>query len=1652
MYCNSIHRYLWILLIAVFIPWRTDAQMVMGRDTLYGPEWINYSQEYYKFYGNQDGLVRINFEDLVAAGIPANQITGAQWQVWSLGKEIPVRVSNSGTWGTGDYLWFWGSKNRSYMDAFLFNDPKKEMLNPEYSLYTDSLPYFLSWSTTGKVNKRIEIGDSDNHLPVQSYFMVDQLKEFHLAPFDQKHDPENVISYSSYEACEGFGTKETRLFELTLKPGAPFTGNIPAQLIIRLAGNQRQHNLKVSLNSQVLKTDTFNSFALREYVLNIENSLLQNDLALKIEGTASELDYFVVSNIHFIYPKQAQAPLEAGETILPPSASVLVPVQNLNPNVLVTGPGIQNWYRPVLFNNQMHLQLPSSNGIQTVYLSDTTQVTRIERFTKVVLDPLLSDTKSNYIIITHEKLLNSVGEYVNYRQSSAGGSFIVRIVNIDQIYNQFGYGMPRHIQGLKNFGQYIYRNWPAAKTIFLVGRSLNYRDMRVDNNVVSYAHLHLIPTMGYPGSDNLIFSNKNSSVPLFIVGRLAATKDEEVLTYLAKVKEYESKLKNPQSNKDLYWRKSVLHLVGGNVQDHFDYYLTSMKDEIETNGFHAQVTTTTKTSSDPIQGGLSEIVKNLINGGISIKVYLGHGAISATEVGLDDPELFNNIGLYPLSFSLGCLTGNIHTTGYSLSEAFVLSKKGTIGYIASSGFGYPHTLSNYGNVFYDLLGGSHYTQPIAKIHFDALKLFDANTDYPTKSLNEQLGFHGDPAVQLNYSDGPDFTLDYGSFKFNPVNVQADQDSLRFTVDLWNLGKYTDRPVELAVEHKLPDGRIFNYSFSMALQKSHDPVKIALPMPANVVGNNQVSIRVDPLNKFAETPAPFAENNNELRDENNIRGITFSIFNNEAKPISPKPFAIVGDPSVSLKAFASNAFSAASTYYIEIDTTPLFRSPLLRNAAVKQRGGMITWKPSLALVPNTVYYWRIAADTIGSNHPFIWNESSFVYLPGQGPGWNQSHTYQFGANPVGNFLNYNTDSRRWGIDPESVSVVASSINHGSDPAEFSKVLFNGVRLSRNNRNFNSEFMVTIWDPKTGNLDLNPVGGRDGALNVFSSVVGTYYFPMDKNTTQERANLMNFLENGVKPGQYIIVNNHIEPGRSYFPESWAGDSVALGKNLFQVFEAMGSIQIRNLIQLPSYPYVFVFIKGGRVIDEKISADGLQVRSSFEVPKPRTEGSIQSLVIGPASSWQKFEWMHQDLRKAQDNTIVILGQKSNGTDTLFKSTASSIDLTGIDASKYRTLKLEWQAKDTGKTGSLHLNHWRVFFTGPVDLALNANDGFEFYKDTIDQGEPARIRFTIENIGEQKSDSSFIIFSITDPQNVTTRDTLITVGLDPGQKRPVNREFSTEFRSRLQSLIVESKTRESVREYTDLNNTGRINFYVVNDFIPPTISVLFDGKLILNNELVSRQPSIQIELKDNKSLSQVDTAQIQLSIKYPGSDKFILVPRKDYSYSISSNQAMIAYLPQFTLSGTYGLRVQGKDKSGNNSGQTPYEINFKVITDNSVSVVLPYPNPFTSQCRFAYTLTGQRPEVFKIQIMTVAGRVVRELTEMDLGPLQEGTHLTEHAWDGYDEYGNKLANGTYLYRVVMKDSAGKSYTSYEELEGSGSADARRFFTKGIGKLVILR
>jgi len=99
----------------------------------------------------------------------------------------------------------------------------------------------------------------------------------------------------------------------------------------------------------------------------------------------------------------------------------------------------------------------------------------------------------------------------------------------------------------------------------------------------------------------------------------------------------------------------------------------------------------------------------------------------------------------------------------------------------------------------------------------------------------------------------------------------------------------------------------------------------------------------------------------------------------------------------------------------------------------------------------------------------------------------------------------------------------------------------------------------------------------------------------------------------------------------------------------------------------------------------------------------------------------------------------------------------------------------------------------------------------------------------------------------------------------------------------------------------------------------------------------------------------------------------------------------------------------------------------------------------KFVFTLTGEQiPDYMKIQILTVTGKVVREITQDELGLIRIGDNISEFTWNGTDEFGDQLANGVYLYKVTAKING--EDIKHRETKGD------QYFNKGYGKIYLMR
>jgi flagellar hook assembly protein FlgD len=266
---------------------------------------------------------------------------------------------------------------------------------------------------------------------------------------------------------------------------------------------------------------------------------------------------------------------------------------------------------------------------------------------------------------------------------------------------------------------------------------------------------------------------------------------------------------------------------------------------------------------------------------------------------------------------------------------------------------------------------------------------------------------------------------------------------------------------------------------------------------------------------------------------------------------------------------------------------------------------------------------------------------------------------------------------------------------------------------------------------------------------------------------------------------------------------------------------------------------------------------------------------------------------------------------------------------------------------------------------------------------------------------------------------------------------------------------------EQFHFNNFMYRTFYVRSDKVNPLLDVTFDGVHILNRDIVASKPHITIQLKDeNKWLLLNDTTGAQIQVRYPNGVK------RSYFFNTgdtlkftppgnapnADNTATIDFLPYFPLDGDYELTVTGKDRSGNAAGNIEYKVAFQVINKPMISNMLNYPNPFTTSTAFVFTITGAEvPQNIRIQIMTITGKIVREITKDELGPLHIGRNITEFKWDGTDQYGQKLANGIYLYRVITNLN-GRSLDKYRSTEKDNEDNTDKYFNKGYGKMYLMR
>src|SRR5215203_196443 len=1293
----------------------------------------------------------------------------------------------------------------------------------------------------------------------------------------------------------------------------------------------------------------------------------------------------------------------------------------------------------------------------------------------------------DYLIISNPILFNGangsnpVEDYRTYRSSGAGGSYNAKIYLADELVDQFGFGIKKNPLGIRNFIHFARRTYPVEpKYVFIIGKGIQYlhqQQIEASSNPDDKRKLNdlnLVPTFGWPASDVLLAADPGSAVAQTPIGRLSVITPQEINVYLSKIKEYElAQAVTSPFIKDKEWMKNVIHIVGASDENLGNVLARSMdafKQIITDTLFGAKVSTFSKSSADVIEQLNSTDLTKLINNGISLITFFGQSSSGTLEFNLDNPENYNNQGKYPLFIGLGCNAGSFYNystvrfiTKETISEKYVLSpNRGTIGFIASTHFGLVPYLDIWNTRAYRRISSLSYGKSIGEImkktSEDVFRDF-SQEDFYARTNIEETQLHGDPAITLNLHPKADYIIEDPMVRVSPGFISVADASFKIEAKVLSLGKSPAADIVVEVKRQFPDQSTLVITRDTISNLQYiDSISVIVPIDRlRDKGLNKIIVTVDADNNVDEE---YETNNTVTKD--------VMIYEDEARPIYPYNFAIINKSIDTLIASTANPFSPSKQYRMEIDTTELFNSPFKIVKTVTKAGGILEFIPGITYVDNTVYYWRVAP--IPDSGPFAWNTASFIYLANSERGFNQSHLYQHFKSGVKQ-IGLDSASRSWkfgqipgdlfirnGVFPTAAGfAVDFSVAINGDPyirsvCGISNIIINVI----DSRTLKPWFNAHVGDPSQFGSD--PVCGDDRKYNFQFNILDT----------NKRRKIVEFLDL-IPKGYFVVVRNTTgtDPATNTYSSDWKTDTSYLGNGnsiyhrLYnQGFTGIDSfdsprawIFVYKKDEQPSFSPQFTFSQG---LYDKITLTS--VCQTMD-----TVGYITSPKFGPAKAWKELQWRGQTMDSVTgDNpTVDVYGIKNNGTiDTLISQldlSRQTVSLSSINAVQYPYLQLNMRNIDTSNYTPYQLNYWRLTYDPVPEGAVSPNIYFSM-KDTVDVAEPLEFKMTFKNISDIAfTDSIKVNAVVTDKNNVTHilpawrqkplpgRDTMhIRYAIDTRQLVGMN------------SMNIEVNPNNDQPEQYHFNNTFYKSFYVRPDTLNPLMDDTFDNVHILNHDIVSAKPSIMINLKDeSKWFLMSDTSTVTVQVRFP--DGNLVNYRFDgttmqflpaQQAPNTENTATVNLKPFFDQDGEYELIVSGKDMSQNKAGVMQYRVAFQVFNKPMISNMLNYPNPFTTSTAFVFTITGSEvPQNIKIQILTITGKIVREITKDELGSLRVGRNITDFKWDGTDQYGQKLANGIYLYRVVTNLN-GKSLDKFK----AENDNTDKYFNKGYGKMYLMR
>lgn len=1659
----------------------------------YGNEWIEYQQGklYFKIPIVKDGIYRLTYEELKAAKYAVGvQVHASRYQLFWRGKEVAMKVvqKNPDTFNAGDYIEFYGLRNDGSFDTQMYPKPSDQP-NKDRSLYSPATFYYLTYNVDAEgenSGKRIQDFYEENTSNLNPERFYTQHEAFNPTDniFIGNVYPSSIYTtrsrgaipsdwtqakgYTDFLYINRFGIyrqifKVDDLVSDTLKKprltyriiGRSNVRGNPWDLFMYLGaptGEPRTIINKMGDYQWLNKTITFDS----SYNFPASNGDVYVDIESINPRTGNQVTgSFSVSYLELSYPRAFQME-DKGELKLDleinPNGKSYIEINNAIQNAIIYD--ITDHYNVVEIKhkrvgNQIQAIIPNTDIKRKLLVSSKDS---LENAASITLSDFRQSTdlkNYDYIIITDNELRkpsssykDPVQAYADYRASAQGGSFTPLIITQQEIYNLFSYGQITPL-ATRNFLRYM-KDKANPRFLFLIGKGLNqinYFDFRSEKLQAASKYKNYISPYGTPPSDHALSQGLKGELPYtpsIPTGRLSAKSSEDVDIYLDKVIEHE------QTPTDYSWKKNILQLSGGiKISENtlFKGYIQEFGQVAQGDFLGANVKNLSKKTTDFVE---YINITEQINNGVALLTLFGHASQEFTDVEIgnaSDPTLgYANKGKYPMLLINGCGSGDIYDGRETLGEDWILAKdKGAILFLSHSHVGIDYALRIYTYTLYEVMFAdkNFLGKSVGEIVQEVTRryVFRLGNDPVGIAGAEQVTLQGDPAVKIVFADKTDYHIDRSRVSvetFNPQDILRPQsDSFQIKIDIANYGLIDSekRPISVRVRRTFNEGSKRWYP-----TQQYPAIDNNGTIFYTITSQEAERAKANGLNKF-EVYIDYTKQIDEISETNNEVIFEYTFQTASMLTISPQKYGIEQNGLINFVAQNTNTFSKRREYQIQIDTSKTFDSPLLKDSIISAFV-VPAWSSVLPVQKDsTVYYWRIRFKNPQLGENMLWAEASFVYIPQSPDGWSQSDFPQFDKSEL-SAIQQNKQTRQWEFKTFENKIKIRTVGRYASPARDYYVLINGREIVINNCYLGGLIGVAI-DQNTGEV-YNPLP----EVACGNSLSASYM--LSKDVVSKKKHLKTFI-NRMKIGDWAIFFNAGYTEFSYtqfkrvgvsfdstFTPAFGGAFIVMGQKGSEIgsaFTKNGNQNFRDAIELE------VTISGRAKV-----------------------GTISSTLVGPATQWTSVSnYFRPRTTLTQDDTYKfdIYGLDLAGNKTLLYDNIreADLDITSLDASQYPFLQLKGSFTGEKEAIPHQLDHWRVVHKAAPEGVL-LFDTLTYKENSIlevIEGEEVGIAYKFLNISGDDFTGDLIVRYILFNQNTNLTSTFYDTLTTLKSKETLDFEFrfnSNEFAGNniLTTYINPRLQAEQLYE----NNVSVAYINVKPDDVNPILDVVFDGIHIMDGDIVSPQPLISISLKDdNKSQIKQDTLGMDIFLTACDTCSVDRISFNDAGISwkaSADNDFKIDYQPSQTLEdGIYTLTVQGEDVAGNKAGVEPYKINFEVINESAITNFFPYPNPFSTNMRFVFTLTGNEvPDELKIQIMTITGKVVRTILKDELGAIKVGDNISDFAWDGTDQFGDQLANGVYLYKVSLRTNG----NNFERRE----TKADKLFKNNIGKIYLMR